>query len=121
MNLRVLACTPLVLLTGCFGPSGNERLADAVTRAIVANDMRPVESDFNAMVRPKLADRERVGRLSDDLNALGTYQGVHETTPQDAPAGKHRFEVDFANAKWVEDMALDADGKIAAFNVHPPN
>ncbi len=27
----------------------------------MANDMRPVENDFNAIVRPKLAHRAKVG------------------------------------------------------------
>ncbi|MFY9779839.1 MAG: hypothetical protein WAJ85_04930 [Candidatus Baltobacteraceae bacterium] len=96
-----------------------ERLADDVTKAIVANDMRPVEGDFNALRRPQLEDRAKVGQLSNDLNALGAFKGVKETTPSGASEGYHTFSAAFEKATWNEDMTLDADGKIAAFHVHP--
>jgi hypothetical protein len=96
-----------------------ERLADNVTKAILANDMRPVESDFNALRRPQLEDRVKVGQLSNDLNALGAFKGVKETTPSTAREGYHTFSASFERATWSEDMTLDADGKIAAFHVHP--
>ncbi|MGP6159452.1 MAG: hypothetical protein ACLPYS_18415 [Vulcanimicrobiaceae bacterium] len=97
----------------------NERLAADVTKAIVANNMRPVEGDFNALRRPQLEDRAKVGRLSNDLNALGAFKGVKETTPSDPAQGYHTFAATFDKATWSEDMTLDADGKIAAFHVHP--
>jgi hypothetical protein len=97
-----------------------ERLAADVTKGIVANDMKPVEGDFNALRRPQLEDRAKVGQLSDQLNALGAFKGVKETTPSDASAGYHTFAATFDKATWNEDMTLDADGKIAAFHVHPP-
>ena len=106
-------------LAGCFGPNGSERLADRVTTAIVANDMRPVEKEFNAIVRPKLENRQMVGKVSSDqLSALGRFKGVRETTPRGTSDGKHTFEADFQKAKWVEDMVIDTDGKIAAFHIH---
>ena len=107
-------------LAGCFGPNHNEQLADQVTKAIVQNDMRPVEKDFNAIVRPKLLNRARVGELSDELNALGSFKGVKETTEKGAPEGDHTFNAEFQKATWVEQMRIDSDGKIAAFYVHPP-
>jgi hypothetical protein len=119
MRTRVIAALAVLpMFVGCFGPNKNERLADRVTGAIMANDMRPVEKEFNAIVRPKLENRQQVGRLSDQLNALGRFKGVRETTPRGTPDGKHIFEVDFQKAKWVEDMAIDADGKIASFHIH---
>jgi hypothetical protein len=108
----------LPALAGCFGPNHNERLAERVTSAIIANDMRPVEKNFNAIVRPKLENRQQVGRLSDQLNMLGRFKGVRETTSRGTGDGKHVFEVRFEKATWVEDMAIDADGKIAAFHIH---
>jgi hypothetical protein len=111
-------CMLALILTGCFGPNNSERLANRVTMAIIANDMRPVEKEFNAMVRPKLENRQMVGRLSDQLNMLGRFNGVRETTPRGVPGGAHTFEVDFEKAKWVEDMTIDQDGKIATFHVH---
>lgn len=119
MRLRLIAAiVVLPVLAGCFGPNRNERLADRVTRAVLANDMRPVVKEFNAIVRPKLENRQLVGRLSDQLNALGRFKGVRETTSRDASDGKHTFDAIFEKAKWVEDIVVDADGKIAAFHIH---
>ena len=112
-----LACLGLA---GCFGPNQYERQADAVTKAIIANDMRPVESNFNALVRPKLENRARVGALSDQLNDLGAFKGVKEDTPRDAPPRAHKFTANFGTAAWIECMTYDADGKIASFDVLPP-
>lgn len=119
MRLRLLAASVVLpTLVGCFGPNRSERLADRVTTAVIANDMRPVEKDFNAIVRPKLENRQLVGRLSDQLNALGRFKGVHEITPSGTSDGKHSFEADFEKAKWVEELVIDSDGKVAAFHIH---
>jgi hypothetical protein len=109
----------VLLLAGCFGENHYEKMADQVTKAIIANDMRPVEPDFNAIVRPKLLNRSRVGQLSDELNALGALKRIKENTPSGVQAGEHTFAVEFQKATWSEDMLIDADGKIAAFHVHP--
>jgi hypothetical protein len=107
----------LAALVACSGQNADEKLADRVTQAIVDNDVKPVEQDFNALTRPKLT-RGAVGRLSDMLNALGKFQRTHETTPKDAPAGVHTFDAVFDKATWHEDMTLDEDGKIATFHIH---
>lgn len=107
----------LVALVACGGENADEKLADRVTQAIVNNDIRPVEKDFNALTRPKLT-RGAVGRLSDQLNALGKFERTHETTPPDQKNGRHTFDAVFEKATWHEDMTLDEDGKIAAFYVH---
>jgi hypothetical protein len=96
-----------------------ERLATDVTQAIEKNDMRPVESEFNALRRPELENRAKVGRLADQVIALGALKSVKEDTPKGSPADYHHFRAQFDNATWVEDMTLDADGKIAAFHIHP--
>jgi hypothetical protein len=114
---RALFILAVVALTACGGENANEKLADRVTQAIVNNDMKPVEKDFNALTRPKLT-RGAVGRLSDQLNGLGKFQRTHETTPKDQTGGKHTFDAVFDKATWHEDLTLDEDGKIAAFYVH---
>ena len=108
-------------LVACAGENHYEQLADRVTKAIVVNDMRPVEPEFNALTRKALENRETVGRLSDDLIALGAFKRTREDTPKDAPQGKHTFVAEFEKGNWDEDMLIDADGKIAAFHVHPPS
>lgn len=115
--MRRLGVVLLLALAACGGENANEKLADSVTQAIVNNDMRPVEQDFNALTRPRLT-RGAVGRLSDQLNALGKFERTHETTPPNQKDGRHTFDAIFEKATWREDMALDEDGKIAAFYIH---
>jgi hypothetical protein len=97
-----------------------EKLATDVTKAVINNNMQPVEKEFNALARPELENRQRVGRLSDQIVALGPLKSVKEDTPAGATAGKHHFVVTFEKATWDEDLTLDADGKISAFHIHPP-
>ena len=122
MNVRALLTALTVLgLAGCAGENHYEKLADTVTQAIVANDMRPVEGDFNALVRPKLVNRARVGALSDRLAPLGKFENVKEDTPSNVSAGEHDFAAHFASATWRVRMLIDADGKISAFYITPPH
>jgi hypothetical protein len=118
---RLLATSAsLLALAACGGPNHVEQLASDVTKAIVANDMRPVAPDFNAIPRAKLNDRGYVGHLSDQLNALGAFKGVKEDTPSSAPQGEHHLVATFDKAAWQEEITFDSDGKIAHFKVYPP-
>ncbi|MBD5634436.1 MAG: hypothetical protein IAI49_08165 [Candidatus Eremiobacteraeota bacterium] len=96
-----------------------EHLAVVVTRALAANDMRPVEPDFNALRRPELENRAKVGRLSDFVNAEGAFKGVKDDTPSGSAEGYHHFIAHFDKGDLAEDLTLDADGKIAKFDVRP--
>jgi hypothetical protein len=96
-----------------------EHLANDVTQAILKNDMSPVRQDFNAITRAQLDNRAKVGRLSDDLHALGTLKSIKEDTPKDAAAGYHHFAAQFEKGTWAEDLTIDSEGKISAFHVHP--
>jgi Ca2+/H+ antiporter len=102
-----------------FHESHAQHLAVVVTRALANNDMRPVEPAFNAIRRPELENHAKVGRLSDFVNAEGTFQGVKEDTPADSPAGFHHFIAHFSKGDLVETLTLDSEGKIASFQVHP--
>jgi hypothetical protein len=102
-------------------PNVNEQVATKITDAVIANDMKPVETDFNAITREKVEDRGRVGALSQQLNDLGKLESIKEDTPKDAQPRYHHFIVKFDKATWVEDMTYDSDGKIESFHVHPPS
>lgn len=97
----------------------DEVLAADVTRAIAANDMQPVASDFNALTRAKLSDRGKVGQLSDFVNADGKFESVKEDTPSGSAAGYHHFIATFEHGERAEDLTVDSDGKIADFHVRP--
>ena len=94
-------------------------LADRITKALAANDMRPVEPEFNALRRPQLESHGKVGRLSDFVNREGAFKRTKEDTPKDAPAGYHHFIAQFEKGNLSEDLTLDGDGKVANFHVRP--
>jgi len=96
-----------------------EATADAITKAIANNDMRPVEHAFNAINRSQLEDRARVGHLSDLVVAMGAFKGSKEDTPAGSPTGYHHFTERFAKGTLVEKYQLDADGKIERFHIGP--
>ena len=96
-----------------------EKLATDVTKALAANDMRPVEKEFNAITRAKLADRGKVGTLSDFVNADGALTSMKEDTPSGSNPNYHHFVATFKNGSRAEDLTVDSDGKIADFHVRP--
>ncbi len=96
-----------------------EKLASDVTHAIAANDMRPVEKDFNAITRAKLEDRGKVGSLSDFVNADGKLEGVKEQAQPEGKPNTHLFIATFEKGRRAEDLTVDADGKIVDFHVKP--
>lgn len=96
-----------------------EKLATDVTKALAANDMRRVEPEFNALRRPQLEDRGKVGQLSDFVNADGALKWIKEDTPAGAKAGYHHFTAEFDKGNLSEDLTVDSDNKIADFHVRP--
>ena len=96
-----------------------EKLATDVTKALAANDMRPVQKEFNAITRAKLADRGKVGTLSDFVNADGALISMKEDTPSGSDPNYHHFVATFKNGTRTEDLTVDSDGKIADFHVRP--
>ncbi len=100
-----------------FGHHENtyEKRAGAITTAIQNNDMSPVEKDFNAETRTRFS-RLAVAHASDILTPLGKVKTVKETTPSDAPARTHFFDVAGERGSVRERMVLDPDGKVFSFD-----
>lgn len=67
-----------VVIANLLGRHENryERMADAITQALAHNDMAPVQKDFNAIDRPELQNRARVGALSDLVGAMGASKAA---------------------------------------------
>ncbi len=122
-NLRPVIGVVVLLLVLLIGyklfhhRNHNEATADAITRAIINNNMTPVEHAFNALYRPQLEDRVRVARLSQMTASLGEFKGSKEITP--SGADYHEFTETFANGTLDEKIKYDADGKIARFYIGP--
>jgi hypothetical protein len=120
MKRFLLAATMAVALGlgACSGNSGSEqKLADSVTRAVYNNDMPGVTGNFSSEVAPQVT-RASLGALSDQLHAMGNYQGLTETAT-DVPAQRYTFDAKFDKGDMTVQMRLDASGKIAAYRVSP--
>jgi hypothetical protein len=100
----------MLFLAAC-GPNNHERTADAITRAVIANDLSPVMNDFDPRIEGVLT-RVRVAQLSDELSAQGAYQGLHQSKETWCPQDAFCFDVQFAKAPYREVMRLSGDGKV---------
>jgi hypothetical protein len=108
-----LACVA-ALLAGCSFENRNEREADRITRAVIANDLQPVRDDLGKGVS---ITRVRVAQWSDELNAQGKLLSVKETTAG-CDAGWHCFDVKFEKHDYVERMRFDENGKVVNWTFH---
>jgi hypothetical protein len=106
--------TGCALLAGCSFENRNERAADRITRAVMANDLKPVEND---LAKGIAITRVQIAEWSDELNAQGKLLSVKEATANCAP-GWHCFDVNFQKHEYIERMRFDENGKIAGWNFH---
>lgn len=109
--MKKYLCLLALSLCACSYQNGHERLAEQITRAVVANDLTPVIKHFDPRIEGELT-RVRVAQLSDQLNAQGAYQGLHQTTGAWCPQGALCFDVQFQKAPFHEIMKLAEDGKV---------
>lgn len=113
--VRVLIAVACVAsLAACSFENKNEREADRITHAVIANDMRPVQNDIAKGVT---IPRIKVAEWSDELNAQGKLQSIKEVT-DGCPPGWHCFNVKFEKHAYVERMQLDENGKVVNWNFH---
>lgn len=109
---RLVAAAIAVALVACSFENKNEREADKITRAVIANDLRPVQDDIAKGIS---IPRVKVAAWSDELNAAGKLLSVKETTAGCRP-GWHCFDVKFEKRAYVERMQLDENGKVVNWN-----
>lgn len=102
------------ILAGCSFQNRNEREAERITRAVVANDLKPVQGEIAKGVA---ITRVQVAEWSDELNGQGKLLSVKETTADCSP-GWHCFNVKFEKRDYVERMRLDENGKVVNWNFH---
>lgn len=116
MNVsKVLALAAVAaLLAGCSFQNRNEREAERITRAVIANDLSPVRNDVGKNVA---ITRVQIAQWSDELNAQGKLLSVKETTAN-CEAGWHCFDVKFQKHAYLERMRLDENGKVVSWNFH---
>lgn len=108
----IAAAAIALTLTGCSFENKNEREADKITRAVMANDLRAVQDD---VAKGITIPRVKVAEWSDELNEQGKLLSVKETTANCSP-GWHCFDVKFEKRAYVERMRLDENGKVVSWN-----
>jgi hypothetical protein len=107
----LLSLLAVLSLAGCAVPNQHERLADSITRAVIANDLSPVIGRFDPRIEGELT-RVRVAQLSDELSAAGAYHGLKQTGASWCPQGALCFDVQFENGAYREVMKLANGGKV---------
>jgi hypothetical protein len=110
--LVAVAC--VASLAACSFENKNEKEADRITRAVIDDDLRPVQGDIAKGVT---IPRIKVAEWSDELSAQGKLLSIKETPDSCAP-GWHCFDVKFEKHPYVEHMQLDENGKVVNWNFH---
>lgn len=108
---KAAASALLFALAACSLQNGHERLADELTRAVIANDLSPVMNRLDPGIEGELT-RVRVAEFSDRLRAQGAYQGLRQTSGSWCPARALCFDVQFEKAPFHEIVKLAHDGKV---------
>jgi hypothetical protein len=103
---------------GCAFQNAHERLADAVTRAVIGNDLSPVMPRLDPNIKGQLT-RVRIAQLSDELSAQGAYQGLKQTDASWCPQDALCFDVQFQSGSYREVMKLAKDGKVRYWWIRP--
>lgn len=111
---RFLLIVTAALLTGCSFQNRNEREAQRITNAVVANDFKPIQNDIAKGIN---ITRVQIAEWSDELNAQGKLVSLKETTANCEP-GWHCFAVRFQKHTYVERMRFDENGKVVNWDFH---
>ena len=106
----------LLLVVGCAGtPQGRAKnLANAVTNAIIQDNPGVVSHDLRDA--SKSVSRAEVGVLSDEMNALGNYQGL-TLLAFDAQKNEFDFRATFAKGSKRVVVRLDTKNNLSAYRV----
>lgn len=110
----VLVVAAVAAFAACSFQNGNEREADRITRAVVNNNLKPVEDD---LAKGVAITRVKVAEWSDELSAQGKLLSIKETTANCEP-GWHCFDVKFAKHEYVERMRFDENHKVVDWRFH---
>jgi hypothetical protein len=118
VNGRAVVVMAFALLApGCSFQNKYEREADRITRAVLDNDLAPVQGD---LAKGITVSRVQVAQWSDELNQQGKLLAVKEIATNCDP-GWHCFDVKFEKHDYVERMRFDESGKVVDWRFHMAN
>jgi hypothetical protein len=102
------------LLVGCSFQNRNEREAQRITDAVIADDFKPIQNDVAKGIS---ITRVQLAEWSDELNSQGKLLSLKETAANCEP-GWHCFVVRFQKHAYVERMRFDENGKVVNWDFH---
>jgi hypothetical protein len=111
---RILMIAAAALLAGCSLQNRNEREAQRITNAVIANNFKPIQNDVAKGIS---ITRVQLAEWSDELNSQGKLLSLKETTAGCDP-GWHCFVVRFQKHTYVERMRFDENGKVVNWDFH---
>lgn len=104
-----------------FGQNASEKVqkaADFFASAYNANNYAQIEAQFNVGMKSAVPP-EKLAKFLDDLRADSGKITKLGTPNFTAPTAAN-FPADFERRKWILSITLDAEGKIAGFQITPP-
>ncbi len=118
--MKAASACLLLALVACRGaaedPAGQaQRLAEAATTAIYADDPDGVRSQLDVAVA-RLVTRAQVGALSDKFHALGAYRGLTFLV-SDPTKNEFTYRAAFAHGNVNIVVRLGQDGRLAAYRI----
>jgi hypothetical protein len=112
--LRFFVFAAALLLAACSFQNRDEREAQRITNAVIANDFKPIQNDIGKGIE---ITRVQIAQWSDELNAQGKLLSVKESSENCEP-GWHCFVVRFQKHTYVEHMRFDENGKVVNWDFH---
>jgi hypothetical protein len=97
--------------------SSRRNVAEQITRALIARDMRPVLPMFPAAAAADLADDVRLGAVADRLSALGDLHDVRFAGPGTLP-DTQRFIATFSHGTVGEEVSFEGS-HVIGFSLLP--
>jgi hypothetical protein len=94
-----------------------QALADQTTRAVYNLDYDTTTARFDDALKAQVT-RASIGQLSDQMHALGTYQGLKPLS-SDADKGRYDYEATFDKGTLLVQLRLDPNQKIGAYRISP--
>jgi hypothetical protein len=90
-------------------------LADQTTRGVYAVDYDATTARFDDALKGQVT-RASIGQLSDQMHALGAYQGLKQTSA-DPDTGRYVYEATFDKGTLVVELRVDPNQKIGAYRI----
>ncbi len=107
-------------LAACGGGAAGsaQATADRTTKAVYDNDVDAVTQNFDDALRAQVT-RSEVGLMSDQMHALGDYNGLTFVS-SDPAKNEYTYRANFSKGSRSVILRLDTDGKTAAYRFLVP-